>query len=947
VAGDPRGIRTGVATRSDHLTGTYAAGVDVAADGADQRTVTTVRREVRVRGVVQGVGFRPFVYALATELGLSGGVRNDSEGVLAEVQGSEAEVEAFCRRVATDAPPLAAVEQVGWTPLPPRPVSGFVITASASGAGRTLVPADVATCPDCLAELRDPGDRRFRHPFITCTNCGPRFTIVTGLPYDRPMTTMRDFPLCPDCAREYADPTDRRFHAQPVSCHACGPVLELVESPGPGPGPGPGPEAEAGPGAGAGVTTAPVRREEALARARQLLADGRIVAVKGIGGYHLACNATDPLAVQRLRDRKQRGDKPFAVLVPDLATAREIAHVGDAEAALLTSARAPVVLIRRRNPETAADRGSTGLRVAEQVAPGNPDLGVMLPPTALHHLLLGLPTDRSVLPGEVSVLPGEVDGPPTVLPGEAPRPRTDRPRTDRRGPRVLVLTSGNLASEPIVTDDAQALTRLAGIADAWLRHDRPIHVPCDDSVVRVVDGLELPVRRSRGYAPLPVALPVEVEPALAVGGDLKNTFCVAQGRYAWLSAHVGDMDDLATQEAFERSVQHLTALVDVRPGLLVADRHPGYRSAAWAVRTAAAEGLPVRRVQHHHAHVAAVMAEHGLDGGRPVIGIAFDGTGYGDDGAVWGGEVLLADYDGFERLAHLSYVPLAGGDTTVHRPYRMALAHLDAAGVPWDEGLPCVDACPPDERRILAHQLRTGLASVPTSSAGRLFDAVASLAGVCHRVDFEAQAAMALEAAALGVLRSGLGGSGLGGSGPGESDLGGSGPGESDLGGSGPGESDLGGVRSRDSGAGSTGGWPTGACEGAVSGGWGAYPLPLVPSPEEGPGVLVWDCGGLVRAVARDVRAGVPAGVVAARFHRGLAAAVVAVAVEARRRTGQDMVALSGGVFCNGILLGLTARWLARAGFVVLRHRRVPPNDGGLGLGQVVVGARRRARGRG
>ena len=796
--------------------------------------VVTVRRSVRVRGVVQGVGFRPFVYALASELGLSGEVRNDSEGVLVDVQGRSADVEAFCRRVAADAPPLAVVEQVAWTPLAARPGDGFVITASASTAGRTLVPPDAATCPDCLAELRDPADRRFRHPFITCTNCGPRFTIVTGLPYDRPMTTMRGFPLCPHCAREYADPADRRFHAQPVSCHACGPALELVD-----------------------VDGSVVHREAALARARALITDGLIIAVKGIGGYHLACDATNPGAVQRLRERKRRGGKPFAVLVPDLDTARAIARVGELEAELLTSPRTPVVLLRRR--ESGSAGGPVGGVVAEAVAPGNPDLGVMLPPSALHHLLLGLPGD-----------------PP--------------------GPRVLVLTSGNLAGEPIVTDDADALARLGAIADAWLRHDRPIHVPCDDSVVRVVAGEELPLRRSRGYAPLPVALPVEVEPALAVGGDLKNTFCVAQGRYAWLSAHVGDMDDLATLQAFERSVAHLSALVDVRPQLLVADRHPGYRSAQWASRAAAEGGLPLERVQHHHAHVAAVMAEHGLDGTEPVIGIAFDGTGYGDDGAVWGGEVLLADYDGFERAAHLSYVPLPGGDAAVHRPYRMALSHLHVAGLAWDDDLPCVGACPPDERRVLDRQLRTGFATVPTSSAGRLFDAVASLAGVCHVADFEAQAAMALEAAAVGVL----------------------------------GGVALGGV----------------ALDGVALGG-GGYPLPLRPAPEEGPGAQVWDCGELVRAVVADVRAGVAAGLISARFHRGLADAVVAVAEQVRGRTGGETVALSGGVFCNGVLSALTCAGLAQAGFRVLRHRKIPPNDGGLGLGQVVVGARRRVHRRG
>ena len=771
-------------------------------------TGSAVRRLVRVTGVVQGVGFRPFVYGLAAALSLTGSVLNDTAGVLADVQGDADDVEAFCARVRADAPPLAEVAGVSWEPAEVLPRSGFVIEGSASGQGRTLVPADVATCADCLRELADPADRRYRHPFVTCTGCGPRFTIVTGLPYDRPLTTMARFALCDRCRAEYEDPADRRFHAQPVACHDCGPVLELVE---------PGAEA--------------LHREDALARARALLAAGKVVAVKGLGGYHLACDATNPAAVARLRERKRRGDKPFAVLVRDVDAARAVCHVEDAEAALLAAPRRPVVLLRRR-----ADAGDDADVVAEAVAPGNPDLGVTLPPTGLHHLLLGLPGD-----------------PP--------------------GPQVLVLTSGNLASEPIVTDDAEALVRLDGLADAWLRHDRPIHVPCDDSVSRVVDGEELPVRRSRGYAPLPVALPVQAPPTLAVGGDLKNTFCVADGGLAWLSAHVGDMDDLATQTAFEKAVMHLGALTGVTPRTLVADRHPAYRSARWAERTASSRGLPLTRVQHHHAHVAAVMAEHGLPAGTRVVGVAFDGTGYGDDGTVWGGEVLVAGYDGFERAAHLSPVPLPGGDAAVQRPYRMALAHLHAAGVVWDAGLPCVDACPDDERAVLGHQVSTGLACVPTSSAGRLFDAVASLVGVRHEVTFEAQAAMALEAAAVRALT-------------------------------------------------------------ATSPDDVAYPLPLRRT-DDGPAVL--DCGALVRAVVADVRAGVPADVVALRFHRGLAAGVVEAARAASAASGVTVVALSGGVFCNATLLSLTTAGLRGAGLEVLRHRRVPPNDGGLALGQVAV----------
>ncbi len=816
---------------------------------------TLQRRLVRIRGLVQGVGFRPFVYSLASELSLAGRVWNTGDGVRAEVQGQLEDVESFCARVRIDAPPLAVVENVDWTTLPTVPGDGFVIDASAGGGGRTLVPPDVATCPACLAEFRDPTDRRYRHPFITCTACGPRFTIVTGLPYDRPSTTMAGFPMCPDCAREYSDPADRRFHAQPISCHACGPRLELLEPP----------ESLAVTGTGARADRTALRTlrsEAALARARELLRTGAIVAVKGLGGYHLACDATNPAVVAQLRERKHRGAKPFAILVPDLAAARAVCRVDEQEAALLTSARRPIVLLRRlgRLPGSVCTptRGP-GLEVAEEVAPGNPDLGVMLPPTALHHLLF----EGSAVPEE-DAAPGGGAGWP--------------------GPRALILTSGNLAGEPLATDDAQAVSRLAGIADAWLRHDRPIHVACDDSVTRVVNGAEVPLRRSRGYAPLPVPLPFETEPLLAVGGDVKNTFALAQGRYAWLSAHVGDLDDLATQEMFTRAVQHLSDLVGVRPRLLVADLHPGYRSVRMALRHAAAAGLAVARVQHHHAHVAAVMAEHGLDGSAPVIGVSLDGTGYGTDGAMWGGEVLLADYDRFRRFAHLAYVPLAGGDATVRRPYRMALAHLQAAGLPWADALPCVAACPSPERRVLAHQLATGLGTVATSSVGRLFDAVASITGICHQVDFEAEAAMAVEAAAVRALDAEP----------------------------------------------------------------GSYRLPFVPGgiPLRGaPCGGVLDGAALVRAVVADVLRAVPAPVIAARFHRGLAEGITAVAEAARADSGTGVVALSGGVFANATLLRLSVTALCARGFTVLRHRKVPCNDGGLALGQIAVAGHRLASG--
>jgi hydrogenase maturation protein HypF len=633
--------------------------------------ISRIRSRVTVTGVVQGVGFRPFAYALARELGLSGQVANTSAGVIAEVEGPRSAVAAFAARIGSEAPPLAVVEKVSTAELRVRGGTEFVILDSAAGSGRTLVSPDVATCNDCVAEFGDPADRRYHHPFITCTNCGPRFTIITGLPYDRPATTMAGFDLCADCAREYADPSDRRFHAQPIACPSCGPRLNLVA-----------------PGA---ITRSD---QEALAGARQLLRAGAILAVKGLGGFHLVCDATDAAAVATLRKRKDRGDKPFAVMAADLATARQIAEIDPAEAELLTGHRRPIVLLRRL-PDAS---------VAEVVAPGNPDLGIMLPYTPLHRLLFD-----------------------------------DLP--------VLVMTSGNVSGEPIVISDEEALVRLAPLADAWLGHDRPIHVPCDDSVVRIVEGAELPIRRSRGYAPFPIALPLPVRPALAVGGDLKNTFCLGEGGYAWLSAHVGDMDDLATLHAFSKAEQHLEQLTGVRPELLVTDKHPAYRSRHWAQLQAA--GRPVIGVQHHHAHLASVLAEHGYDGAEPVIGFAFDGTGYGDDGAVWGGEVLLADYQGFERHAHLRYVPLPGGDAGVRNSCRMALSHLRVAGLDWDPRLPAVAACTGQERALLQTQLERDIACAPTSSMGRLFDAVSSLAGVCHRVGYEAQAAIELEGLAL------------------------------------------------------------------------------------------------------------------------------------------------------------------------------------------------------
>ncbi|MBY0289958.1 MAG: carbamoyltransferase HypF [Mycobacteriaceae bacterium] len=758
----------------------------------------TGRRRLRVcvHGVVQGVGFRPFVYACAAAFGLSGSVRNDSSGAVIEVEGGADQIDAFLTRLRDRPPPLAVIESIETADVAVVGGTGFTIAdTSRSATGRTLASPDVAMCAECAAEQSDPSNRRYRHSFINCTNCGPRFTIIASLPYDRASTSMAPFMMCADCAAEYHDPADRRFHAQPVCCPKCGPALHY--------------QARDGRSA---------ESEGALRQARRLLSDGGIVAVKGIGGYHLACDAANERAVAELRTRKRRGDKPFAVMVSDVATARTIAEIDDESARLLSGAQRPIVLIPRR--EDAA--------VADAVAPHNPDLGVMLAYTPLHALLFGLPGDEP-------------------------------------GPVALVMTSGNLGGEPICYADGDALERLSQLADAWLMHDRTILVPCDDSVVRVVDQGELPIRRSRGYAPLPVALPVALPPTLAVGADLKNTLAVAEGKYAWLSQHIGDMDDLSTLAAFDSARDHLQALTGVEPEVLVADAHPLYRSTAWAHRNAA--GRPIRTVQHHHAHIASVMTEHGLDGSQPVLGFAFDGTGYGPDNAVWGGELLLADYKGYRRLSHLRYVPLPGGDVSVLRPYRMALAHMWAAGMAWDEDLAPVRACPTDERRVLAHQLETGLGCAPTSSMGRLFDAVAALVDVRQTVAYEAQAAIELE----GI--------------------------------------------SRDA-----------ACGAATY----QFSIDLTQSP------ALIDPTPVIEAVVTDIRSGVAAGVVGARFHRAVADVIVRLATAAVPDT--PTVALSGGVFQNALLLRLAVRGLQAEGFNVITHRLVPPNDGGIALGQLMVG---------
>jgi hydrogenase maturation protein HypF len=635
-----------------------------------------------VRGVVQGVGFRPFIYNLARRLSLDGWVRNTASGVEIEIRGPAGVLDDFYERLGLELPPLARVDRIDSEPCSALGEPGFRILPSlVDVAGFQLVPADVATCPECLRELFDPGNRRFRYPFTNCTHCGPRLTIIEAMPYDRPATTMSGFEMCPACAAEYQDPADRRFHAQPIACAVCGPTIWLED-------------------AGGRVAEG----ELALQAARTRLALGETVAIRGLGGFHLACDAADEAAVQRLRLRKGRGDKPFAVMFADLGEIERSARVSPAERE---------AVLRRDRPIVILPRGETSV-LAPSLAPGQRTLGALLPYTPLHHLLL----ERG-------------DG----------------------FPAALVMTSGNRSEEPIAAELDEARRGLAGIADAFLMHDRPIHQRCDDSVQRIFRGADYPLRRARGRVPDPVALPGATRPILAVGAELKNTFCLASDELAFLGPHIGDLENDTTLDAFERSAAHFERLFRIRPEVLACDRHPDYLATRYAEARSEAEGLHLVRVQHHHAHIAACLADAGVGPDEPAIGVAFDGTGLGDDGAVWGGEVLLADMRAARRLWHLDYVPLPGGDAAIRAPWRMALAWLRHAGEPWDEDLACVTFASERERQAVEAMLSpqaasAGLIAPPTSSMGRLFDAVASLLGVRQEVRDEAQAAVELEALA-------------------------------------------------------------------------------------------------------------------------------------------------------------------------------------------------------
>ncbi len=747
-------------------------------------------RRIEIRGTVQGVGFRPWIWRLARDNGIGGSVANDSQGVTIDAFGTEQALENFVSGIRTSPPPAARIEELHSHSIPPEPAPAFVIAASAVSEGlKVSIPPDLATCDDCLAEILDPANRRYRYAFTNCTNCGPRFTIARAVPYDRSATTMAPFTMCNLCRREYDDPSDRRFHAQPNACPDCGPSLQALS-----------PAGEA------------LDRPDPILWAARMLVGGMTVAIKGIGGFHLSCDATSTEAVERLRRRKRREEKPFAVMVRGIEEAEEIAHITSQERALLTSPERPIVLLPRRQ-----DSG-----LAPEVSPDNPLVGLLLAYTPLHHLLLA----------------------------DAGRP--------------LVMTSGNLSEEPIVSENAQALKQLSEIADGFLAHDREIESRCDDSIVRVVAGGPVLLRRARGWVPRPIAVRVPFEePVLACGGHLKNTFCIGVGSAAYLGPHVGDLENVETLTAFEEAVSRMERFLRVEPELVAHDLHPQYVSTSYARGSRRGRKIAV---QHHHAHVVSAMAEHALPG--PVVGVAYDGTGYGSDGESWGGELLLARTEGFERLATFRPIGLAGGETAIREPWRIALALLEDA---FPEGAP-LDRLPlfarMDRRTVdVVRRMLAQAIHVPRAhGVGRYFDGFGALFLSRASSSHEGQIALGWNLAADAAER-------------------------------------------------------------------GSYPF----SVDCGAPVEELDLRPALRAAVEDFLAGIPPAVISGRFHNTLARATGALVRRAVERAGDLPVVLTGGCFQNALLAERVVGELE--GLRVFLHRRVPPGDGGLSLGQAVAAA--------
>jgi hydrogenase maturation protein HypF len=778
-------------------------------------------KQISVRGVVQGVGFRPFVYRLAHDHGLNGWVLNHSGGVEIEVEGPPVALDGFVHDLTAQAPPLARIVAVEAADAPPQGSHHFEIRHSVAEEGRyQLISPDIATCADCLRELLDPDDRRFRYPFTNCTNCGPRFTIIRDIPYDRPLTTMQPFAMCPDCQREYDDPLDRRFHAQPNACPVCGPQVWLERAGLPGP--------------------LLAERDGAVRLAGEMLLAGKVLAIKGLGGFHLACDATNAEAVRTLRARKGRPSKPLAVMMATLDEVHRHCHISIGEDTLLTRQQCPIVLLRWREDST----------VIREVAPRNLYLGAMLPYTPLHHILLR-----------------DVDCP-------------------------LVMTSGNLSEEPIAQDNDEARRRLGPLVDAFLMHNRDIYARYDDSVMlearetrdretgigEVLPSSDLqspisniqPIRRSRGYAPFPVRLPFKVGQVLAVGAELKNTFCLTRDDFAFLSQHIGDMENLETLEHFDASIALYQHLFRVEPEIIAHDLHPDYFATKYAQSQIAGTQRLIP-IQHHQAHIAACLADNDWqpDAGE-VIGVAWDGTGYGLDGHIWGGEFFVGDYGGFRRVAHLEYLPMPGGDTATRNPWRLALGYLYAL----TGELPALPGIGDQEKQIVRQQVDRRLNTPLTSAAGRLFDAVAALAGIRQQVTYEAQAAIELEMLATE--------------------------------------------------------WVSSAPRSVER---PAYPFDLEPNDR---GTVI-RLQRLLQAIQADLEARTGPAEIGWRFHWTMAEMIVSMCRQISGETGLHTVALSGGCFQNRLLLALTVPRLTEAGFHVLFHHQVPCNDGGISLGQAAL----------
>jgi hydrogenase maturation protein HypF len=757
-----------------------------------------VRRQIEVSGIVQGVGFRPYVYRLATGRHLRGTIRNTSAGVTIEIQGPAETVQDFVEHLPAEAPPLARITSLTVHEVPCNGDQDFCIVHSHEGEEvRTLISPDVAICPDCLRELFDPNDRRYRYPFINCTNCGPRFTIIRDIPYDRPSTSMAMFPMCPACLAEYENPLDRRFHAQPNACWECGPRVELWDKSG-----------------------RRIECRDPIVEAVSGLHAGLVVAVKGLGGFHLAVDATNPAAVALLRQRKRRVEKPFAVMVPDLQAAEEICQLDATARTLLQSMQRPIVLLPKKTPSA----------IPDEVAPFNRYLGIFLPYTPLHYLLLA-----------------------------------------EGGFKALVMTSGNLGEEPIAIDNREAVNRLNGLADYFLVHNRDILLRCDDSVVRVVGGITRQLRRSRGFVPVPVFLKDDQPSMLAVGGELKNTICLTKGKHAFLSQHVGDLENVESYSFFHEAIRHLERILEIRPEIVAYDLHPDYFSTKWALQQG---GVKLVGVQHHHAHIASCMAENHLEG--RVIGFALDGTGYGTDGHIWGGEVLIAGYEDFERAAHFEYVPLPGGAAAIREPWRMAVSYLaHHFGREFLEldflklDIPFVRQLDRAKVDLLLRMMEQGVNSPLTSSCGRLFDAVAALIGVRQQINYEAQAAIELEMAMASS------------------------------------EEDT------------------------------AYPMKLLREDDH----WIIGTRPLFEALLDDLGRNLPVAAISRRFHNGLVEGFVELATLLRKKTTLNRVCLSGGTFHNVYLSQRLEARLSEAGFEVFTQKEVPSGDGGLSLGQALVAA--------